>query len=75
MAAPSQTQALEALRRVQSMSGGEVDRAITAAIGEPMLGVLHSLAAAMMPDLPHAERLKLVHLMVLTYLMRDGIGA
>jgi hypothetical protein len=70
MAAPNEQKALCALKAVQNLDARQLDEAITAELGNPMLGVLDSLARALLPDLPDDKRHRAVHLMVLSYLMR-----
>ena len=69
MAAPTEAKALSALKTVQSLSGKELDALITREMGNSMLGVLDSLAKAMLPQARAEEHHRTVHLMVLSYLM------
>jgi len=69
MVAPNETKALSALKKVQSLSGKELDALITQEMGTSMLGVLDSLAKAMLPTANVEDHHRAVHLMVLSYLM------
>jgi predicted Fe-Mo cluster-binding NifX family protein len=69
MAAPTEAKALSALKTVQSLSGKELDGLITREMGNSMLGVLDSLAKAMLPQAQTEDHHRMVHLMVLSYLM------
>ena len=73
MAAPSESRALQALKKVQALSGKELDALITQELGTPMLGVFSSLAQAMLPGAKAEDAPKVVHLMVLSYLMRREV--
>lgn len=75
MAAPSEAQALDALKTVQNLSGTQLDELITREIGNPMLGVLDSLAKAALPKADKEQHQRIVHLMVLSYLMRREADA
>ncbi len=70
MAAPTEKQALAALKTVQELSGFELDALIKSELGTPMLGVIDSLARAVLPKATKDEHHSVVHLMVLSYLMR-----
>lgn len=70
MPAPTEPQALEALKVVQNLSGPNLQSRITDEIGTPMLGVLDSLAKAVFPKASTDDHHRTVHLMVLAYLMR-----
>jgi hypothetical protein len=69
MSVPSEARAVEIMKKIQALSGQELDALIDAEIGNPMLGVFHALASAMFPGEPQ-NAAKRVHLMVLAYLMR-----
>jgi hypothetical protein len=69
MTAPSEDHAIEALKKVQALSGAELDGLIDAEIGNSMLGVFQAIATAMFPEDPKGLS-KRVHLMVLAYLLR-----
>jgi hypothetical protein len=70
MAAPTEDKALAALKVVQNLTGKQLDEAITKEIGNPMLGVIDSLAKAVLPNSAKEQHHRTVHLMVLAYLMR-----
>ncbi|MBI5543999.1 MAG: hypothetical protein HY901_08940 [Deltaproteobacteria bacterium] len=73
MAAPTEDKALDALKKVQSLTGPQLNGRITQEIGDPMLGVIDSLAKAAMPDANREQHHRVVHLMVLSYLMRTEV--
>ena len=73
MSAPTEARALAALQKVQSLPGNELDAFITAEIGNPMLGVMKSLATAMVPGLDPEQQNRVVHLMVLGYALRREV--
>jgi hypothetical protein len=51
-----------------------LDALITAEVGNPMLGVFHSLAKAQNPDGDADTLARATHLMVLAYLMRREVA-
>jgi hypothetical protein len=69
MPAPTEARAIAALQKVQSISAKELDAVISAEVGTPMLGVMSSLASAMMPNLEKEQLNRTVHLMVMGYLL------
>jgi hypothetical protein len=73
VAAPDENAALDALREVQSLSGKDLDALITQEIGTPMLGVFSAIAKAVMPNTSDEDHPRVVHLMVLSYLMRSWV--
>lgn len=73
MPAPSEGRAIAALKRVQSLSGQQLDALIGAEVGTPMLGVLDTLAGSLLPNLDQEQRHRAVHLMVLAYLLRRDV--
>ncbi|MHB8879500.1 MAG: hypothetical protein ACYC8T_37885 [Myxococcaceae bacterium] len=73
MPAPTEARALAALQKVQSLPGKELDAFIGAEIGNPMLGVMKSLATAMLPALDPEQQNRVVHLMVLGYALRREV--
>ena len=73
MAAPGEQKVLAALKVVQNLDARQLDDAISRELGNPMLGVLDSLARALLPDLSDDKRHRTVHLMVLSYLMRAEV--
>jgi len=74
MPAPTEARALAALQKVQSLPGKELDAFITAEVGNPMLGVMKSLATAMLPGLEPEQTNRVVHLMVLGFALRKEVA-
>jgi hypothetical protein len=65
--------ALEALQAVQALSAQGIDDAVTAEIGEALLGVFHALARASAPGAADDDVARRVHLMILAWLVRGRI--
>jgi hypothetical protein len=69
MAAPTEDQALDALRKVQGLAPEDFERALLEHIGEPMLAVFNALARTLYPDDDEDLIARKLHLMMLAYLM------
>jgi hypothetical protein len=73
MVTPSEAQALESRKAVQSLPAKKLDQFITLHIGDDMLEAFMELAESQFPDDDRDDRAKQVHLMILAYLMRVHI--
>jgi hypothetical protein len=69
MAAPTEEQALDALKKVQSLPPAAFERALLDVVGEPMLALMNALARSLHPADDDEAIAKKLHLMMLTYLM------
>jgi hypothetical protein len=76
MAAPTEAQALDALRKVQGLAPEAFERALLEHVGEPMIAVFNALARTLYPDDEEELIAKKLHLMMLAYLMSrsDSLG-
>lgn len=70
MAAPNDTEALNALKRVQALTPEDFERALHGEIGQPMIAIFNALARAMHPQDDDDAIAKKLHLMMLAYLMK-----
>lgn len=69
MTAPTEEQALSALRKVQGLAPDAFEAALLEEIGEPMLAVMNALARTLYPTDDDDAVAKKLHLMMLAYLM------
>jgi hypothetical protein len=69
MAFPTEDESIEALKRVQSLTPEEFQRAMHDDIGPAMLQVFNALARALHPMDSDDEIAKKLHLMMLAWLM------
>ena len=67
--APTEDQAIAALKRVQSMSPDEFESKLHSDLGQPMLAVFNALARVMHPDDDEEQIAKKLHLMMLAWFM------
>jgi hypothetical protein len=74
MAAPDEARALAAVRKVQSLSGWEIEKRVRAAVGDPLMAMFALLAKSVAPSDDDHEIAKKVHLMVLAYLVREELN-
>lgn len=70
MPAPEEPKTINALKAVQGFSAKELDDLITREVGDPMLGAFNALTKATFPGADDGLVAKVVHLMVLGYLMQ-----
>lgn len=73
MAAPAEATVLAAFKKVQQFSGKELDQRITDDVGNPMLGAFKALATATVGKENNEQVNRIVHLMVLAYLMNSEV--
>lgn len=70
MPPPPEDRVLTAWKKVQALSGPELNRTIDAEVGVPVLAAFRALAGAMKPGATEGELAQSVHLMVMAYLIR-----
>ena len=70
-----ETSALQALLKLQSLGGDELNARIQDEIGMPLVGVFHTLAKSSLPEGTREQHARMVHLMVQAYLLRSEAGA
>jgi hypothetical protein len=75
MLPPDEKTALEAVKRVQSLSGPELEKRVHAEIGDPMLAMFVLLAKNLSPEDDDQAIGKKVHTMILAYLIRGELSA
>lgn len=73
MSPPDRDAALRALEEVRNLDANAVSDRIDAEIGDQMLGVLTGLAESVAPTKSRAEHRRIVHAMVLAYLLRGAV--
>jgi hypothetical protein len=69
MTAPTDEQALAALKRVQALTPEEFERALNEDVGHAMVSLFNALARAMHPQDDDDAIAKKLHLMMLAWLM------
>jgi hypothetical protein len=69
MVAPTEDEALAALKRVQSLGPQEFERALLEIVGEPTLAVMNALARTLHPSDDDEAVAKKLHLMMFSFLM------
>ncbi|HEY4222011.1 MAG TPA: hypothetical protein VGO62_11720 [Myxococcota bacterium] len=69
MPAPTEDQALTALKRVQGLEPEEFERALLEIIGEPTLAVMNALARSLHQNDDDEAIAKKLHLMMFSFLM------
>jgi hypothetical protein len=69
MTAPTDDEALAALKRVQALTPVEFERALNDDVGHPMVSLFNALARAMHPSDDDDAIAKKLHLMMLAWLM------
>jgi hypothetical protein len=75
MSAPTEEAALAAMRKVQQLSGPQIEKAINEEIGDPMMAVFSMLVRHLDPFASEDQVSRRIHLMVLAYLMRNEINS
>jgi hypothetical protein len=74
MAAPDEATALAAVRKVQNLSGRDIETRVRAEVGDPLIAMFALLAKSVAPSDNDSETAKKVHLMVLAYLVREELN-
>jgi hypothetical protein len=74
MAAPDEKTALEAVKKIQSMSGADIEKAVRAQLGDPLLAMFALLAQNVSPGDDERETAKKVQLMIIAYLVHDELN-
>lgn len=67
--APTEDQALAALKRVQALTPEQFEQALNDDVGHPMVSLFNALARAMHPTDDDEAVAKKLHLMMLAWLM------
>ena len=75
MPAPDEATALAAVKRVQSMSGPELEKRVRAEIGDPLLAMFSLLAKSIAPAASDQDIAQRVQLMILAYLVREDLSS
>ena len=73
--APTEQEAIDALKRVQSLSPEQFEAAMRDDIGAPMMQVFNALARTLHPSDDDDDVAKKLHLMMLTWLMAQQLRA
>jgi hypothetical protein len=74
MPAPDEAHALAAVKRVQSLSGPDLEKRVRAEIGDPLLAMFSLLAKNVAPTASDQDIAQRVHLMILAYLVREDLS-
>lgn len=69
MPAPTEDEALAALKRVQTLAPEQFERALNDEVGHPMVSLFNALVRAMHPQDDDDAVAKKLHLMMLAWLM------
>lgn len=73
MAVPTDREAIEAAKKIQSLSGPELEEKVRSTIGTPMLAIFGVLARHLEPMIDEEALNRRVHLMVTAYLLKAEV--
>jgi hypothetical protein len=73
MLPPDEQAGLAAVKKIQSLSGPDLEKRVRAEVGDPMLAFFSLLAKSAAPEDDDHAVAKKVHLMILAYLVRGEL--